>query len=100
MIRNAVVQSICAGDTSFMPASYAEIQEAMPAKEAPTSLGTAALTPAPKEQLSDEELKDFLEMHQLGFCKDMEGIAWRAHKVKYALEKNQKLINPSLTTEQ
>jgi hypothetical protein len=30
---------------------------------------------------------------------DKEGIAWRAYKLKYALDKNSKLINPQLSAE-
>ncbi len=103
-IRNAAVHSICADDPCIvpdvLPASCfkitAEIQEAIPAKDAPTSLGSAALAPAPVEKLEGSELSAFLKAHDLEKYAVMDGIEWRAHKLKYALEKNNKLINPSL----
>jgi hypothetical protein len=47
--------------------------------------------------LEEDELKKFLAEHALEFCADKEGINWRAHKLKFALDKNKKLINPSLS---
>lgn len=68
----------------------------MPSKDAPTSRGTAGLSVKPTEEMKNDELKEFLAVHGLEDAATMEGIEWRAHKLKYALEKNNKLINPSL----
>ena len=42
----------------------------------------------------------FLKLHDLTEFDKMEGIRWRSHKLKHALEKNPKLINPTLTPPQ
>jgi hypothetical protein len=42
----------------------------------------------------------FLQEHNLEEHRAMEGIKWRAHKLKFALDKNPKLINPSLPPNQ
>ena len=106
-IRNAIVHSICADEPCLRPAVLpascqqitAEIAQAIPSKQAPTSLGSASLTPAPQEKLNEEELQAFLQEHDLLATRNMDGIEWRVKKLKYALEKNAKLINPSLTAE-
>ena len=74
----------------------AEVCEALPPKTGPTSLGNATLTPAPAEELQGEELARWLRLEGLSSLKNMPGIGWRAHKVKTALERNSKLINPEL----
>ncbi len=68
----------------------------MPAKNSPTSLGSAALEPGEKEELQGEQLEAFLKLHNLLHMKDMDGIGWRAKKLQFALEKNPKLIKPEL----
>ena len=97
---HSIASGMTIGALDHLPSSQsitAEIAEAMPVKGGPTSLGAASLTPAPAQQLNEEELGKFLQQHELEFCKDMDGISWRAHKVKYVLERNEKLINPSLS---
>ncbi len=89
-MRNAVVHSICADDPCIMPdilpASYqsitAEIQEAIPAKDVPTSLGSAALAPAPVEKMEGSELRDFLKLHGMEKFAIMHEIEWRAYELK------------------
>ena len=87
-MRNSVMYSFASDMTSgrldYLPSSQditAEIQQAVPAKKAPTSPGTASLTPAPAAELKVEELQKFLADHHLKFCAEMDGIKCRAHKV-------------------
>ncbi len=103
-MRNAAVH--CLLDNDDAPVSTqlpiasseitAEINAAMPAKNSPTSLGSATLEPGKKEELEGEQLAAFLKEHDLLHMKSMEGIGWRAKKLQFALEKNSKLINPEL----
>ncbi len=88
-MRNAAVH--CLVDYVENPASIqlpvasseitAEINAAMPAKNSPTSLGSAALEPGEKEELKEEQLEAFLKLHDLLHMKDMEGIGWRSKKL-------------------
>lgn len=109
-IRNAIIHTICSytpQDDTTLPASCqaisealpAEISEAIPSKDSPTSLGCAGLPTAPLEELKDEELAKFLHDHNLQELSNMEGINWKACKLQYALMKNPKLINPNLTVD-
>jgi hypothetical protein len=70
---------------------------AMPSKDSPTSLGSAALEPGERKKMNEEEVNQFLQRHGLTAMKGLEGIAWKAKKVQYALEKNNKLIKPLLS---
>jgi hypothetical protein len=74
-----------------------QVKEAMPAKATPTSLGAAALEPGKKEEMGLEELREFLQVHNLEHLKDIAGIKWRAKKLQFALNNNSKLINPKLS---
>ena len=59
-------------------------------------MGSAALALAPEEKLEGSKLSAFLKAHDLEKYTVINSIEWRAHKLKNALERNHKLINPSL----
>ena len=99
-LRNAAVHQLLTTEEEVLPtfASCEEVSKAaMPAKSAPTSLGAAALEPGKHEELNEKELQEFLQKHELTHLSKRQGIAWRAKKLQFALESNDKLINPELS---
>ena len=100
-MRNCAVRQLLTPQKSCHPSRTAEqlsaeLNEALPQKNSPTSLGNAALEPAPPEELSGDELEHFLSACGLLHMRQMDGIGWRAHKLQVALQKNPQLINPAL----